>query len=214
MAKPTKLHPGKGKKATAKPKAERPPAGKLRSVVTYLEMREPPGRAPVRPGGVKLALMRAERPTVSFYRYLYDSVGEAWMWWERRAMEDRALEKIIRDEKVELYVLYAAGVPAGFAELDRRREEEIELAYFGLLPDFIGKGLGSYLLDWAVETAWTHNPIRLWVHTCDFDHPGAFAVYQRAGFAPYEQEVEIIDDPRLKGLIPMHVKTPAEQHGG
>ena len=107
-----------------------------------------------------------------------------------------------------------ADLLAHLAELDRRQEEEIELAYFGLLPDFIGKGLGSYLLDWAVETAWAHNPIRLWVHTCDFDHPGAFAVYQRAGFAPYEQEVEIIDDPRLKGLIPMHVKTPAEQHEG
>lgn len=214
MVKPTKLRPGKAGKSKAGPKAEQPPAGKLRSVITHLEMRAAPGRAPMRPHGVKLALMRAERPTVSFYRYLYDTVGEAWMWWERRALADRALEKIIHDEKVEVYVLYSSGVPAGFAELDRRQAEEVELAYFGLLPQFIGKGLGGYFLGWAVEAAWAYEPVRLWVHTCDFDHPGALAVYQRAGFVPYDQEVEIIDDPRLAGLIPMHVKTPAEQQGG
>ena len=215
MVKPTKLRPGKGGKSIAKPKAERVPAGKLRSVITYLEMREAPGgRALRRPHGVKLALMRAERPTVSFYRYLYDSVGEAWLWWERRAMPDRALETILGGGKVEVYVLYAAGVPAGFAEIDRRQEPEIELAYFGLLPDFIGAGLGGYFLNWAVEAAWAYEPTRLWVHSCDFDHPSALAVYQRAGFVPYDQKVEVVDDPRLAGLIPMHVKTPAEQHGG
>ncbi|MCH8841305.1 MAG: hypothetical protein IH831_11670, partial [Planctomycetes bacterium] len=43
---------------------------------------------------------------------------------------------------------------------------------------------------------------RLWTHICNFDHPRTLAVFQRTGFTPYKQEVKIIDDPRLKGLIP------------
>ena len=78
-----------------------------------------------------------------------------------------------------------SGVAAGFSELDRRHEPDIELAYFGLMEDFIGCGLGRFLLRWTVDQAWTRNPRRLWVHTCDLDHPRSLAVYQHAGFVPY-----------------------------
>lgn len=124
-----------------------------------------------------------------------------------RALDDAALEAIIHDPKVEIYVLYAAGVPAGYAELDLRRKPDIELAYLGLIPEFIGQGLGAYLLHWSVDTAWQHAPGRLWTHICNFDHPKTLAVFQRAGFTPYKQEIKIIDDQRLKGLIPSHVIT-------
>ena len=75
----------------------------------------------------------------------------------------------------------------------------MEVAYFGLMPEFIGRGLGRYLLEWAVSKAFDTEPERLWVHTCNFDHPGALAVYQRAGFRPYQQERVVIDDPRGGG---------------
>ena len=162
----------------------------VETTVTYLEMRAPP-RHPTRPAPMKrLAILRAEPPTVSFYRYLYERIGAPWNWTERRALDDEALAAIIHDERVEIYVLYVAGVPAGYAELDRRIEDEIEIAYFGLLPEFVGRGLGGYFLDWAVGAAWTRGPGRVWLHTCDLDHPRALSVYQRAGFAPYRQRVE------------------------
>jgi GNAT superfamily N-acetyltransferase len=167
-------------------------------VVTYLEMVKPPTRptVPAPPVG-KIALFRAERPTVSFYRYLYNTVGEPWLWWERRLLSDAELERIIHDPLVEIYALYVDGVPAGYAELDRRKPAEVELAYFGLIPHFIGRKLGPFLLNWAVDTAWFHKPKRLWVNTNNLDHPKALQIYQKAGFVPYRQETKTIPNPRL-----------------
>jgi GNAT superfamily N-acetyltransferase len=177
---------------------------KLTVVTTTLEMLARPDR-PAKPLPMvgKVALLHAERPTVSFYRYLYDTVGEPWIWWDRRKLSDAALAAIVQDPKVEVYVLYLDGVPAGYAELDRRIEGEIELAYFGLIPDFIGKGLGPYLLDWAIEAAWRYEPRRVWVHTCTLDHPKALSTYQRAGFVPCRQITEIVEDPRPRVFAPV-----------
>jgi len=192
------LRPARG----APPPREPVPEGKLEMVITYLEMRERPTRVPVPHRGEKLALMRAERPTVSWYRYLYNTVGEPWLWYERRRVDDEQLRTIIRHPAVHVYVLYVAGVPAGFVELDHRIDHEVEIAYFGLIPEFIGRGFGAYFLDWAVDESWRHGPGRVWVHTCNFDHPKAVAFYQRAGFVPYDQEKKLIDDPRLDGTLP------------
>jgi len=172
------------------------PPGKVELVRTYLEMLAPPH--PWRGGSRNeaTAIMRARHCTVSFYRYLYDSVGEQWLWYDRRRLAADALRAIIQDERVEIYVLYVTGTPAGFGELDRRQDDAIELAYFGLLPEFIGRGLGPYFLHWLQDNAWSYSPRRLWVHTCNFDHPGAMAVYQRAGFEAYRQERLIIDAPK------------------
>lgn len=169
---------------------------KLEMIITYLEMTGPP-TSPTPPAPpVKLALLRAENPTVSFYRYLYNTVGEAWMWYERRQMSDEELAAIIRCPKVEIYVLYVHGVPAGYAELDLRNKQDINLAKFGMIPEFSGRGLGRYLLRWTIDQAWTKEPGRLLVDTCNFDDPRALITYQRAGFTPYRQETILIDDPR------------------
>lgn len=187
-----------------KPPKEGPrEVGTLASTITHLEMFEKPGR-PLRhpPQGVQVALLRARHPTVSFYRFLYDSVGAEWLWYERRAMDDDTLAAIVQDDAVEIYVLYIEGVPAGYAELDRRVKPEIELTYIGLMPEFIGRGLGDYLLSTAIDIAWSYEPSRLWVHTDTHDHPRALPLYQRHGFSAFDQEQQIIPDPRLTGLIP------------
>lgn len=178
------------------PPARDEPAG-LDVTVTYLEMRQAPTRPPSHPPSLKrkIALMRAEAPTVGFYRYLYNAVGADWSWYERNQLADEALAAIIQDEQVEVYVLYLDGAPAGYAELDRRRPSEVELAYFGLIPDYIGLGVGGYMLDWAIETAWSRPIERLWVHTCTLDHPAALPVYQKAGFTPYKQKTMTISAP-------------------
>lgn len=176
-------------------------AGSVDVVVTYLEMRAPPTRPSPPPPMRKLALLRAEIPTVSFYRYLYNTVGEPWLWYVRRAMSDKELAEIITDEAVEIYVLYIAGVPAGFAEIDRRDPADIELAYFGLMPEFTGQGLGPFFLDEVVASAWRHEPDRIWVHTCNLDHKRALATYQRAGFVPYDQETRADDHPLLLTML-------------
>jgi len=182
--------------------------GQLECITTYLEMRARPSHPNILPSGHKVALVKAERPTISFYRYLYNTIGEDWLWWERRALSDVKLANVILDPEVEIFVLYVDGVPAGYAELDLRIKAEIELAYFGLIPEFIGRGLGGYLLGWVVDEAWRRSPERVWLHTCNFDHPKAVATYQKAGFTPYKQETAMIDDPRTSGLLPKDIELP------
>jgi GNAT superfamily N-acetyltransferase len=175
-------------------------------VTTYLEMTERPTRptVPCPPG--QYAVLRLDRPSVHFYRYLYNLIGERWMWTDRRRISDEALHAEITAEGVEIYVLYAGGEPAGYVELDRRPKPDIHIAYFGLAPSYIGRGLGRYLLNWAIDQAWTYGPQRLLVNTWSFDHPRAFANYQRAGFRPYQQTRGKILDPRLEGMVPADVQ--------
>jgi ribosomal protein S18 acetylase RimI-like enzyme len=183
------------------------PAGRsLDITVTHLEMTARPIRAsrPHPPG--RHALMRAEAPPIAFYRFLYEAVGARWFWFERRRMSDEALGVIIADPKVEIYVLHVEGAPAGFIELDRRPASDIDIALFGIMPAFMGRGFGAYLLDWGVSQAWSYEPGRLTVRTCTLDHPRALQTYQRAGFVPVRQEPRTIDDPRSFGFIPAHFK--------
>jgi GNAT superfamily N-acetyltransferase len=71
-----------------------------------------------------------------------------------------------------------------------RRDDQsgVEIAYFGLLPAFIGRGLGGALLTNAIEEAWQMSPERVWVHTCTLDHPSALANYQARGMEVYKVE--------------------------
>jgi GNAT superfamily N-acetyltransferase len=100
---------------------------------------------------------------------------------------------VVQHPAVEIYQLSVRGQPAGYSELDRRVDQETELAYFGLFPEFIGLGLGRYLLAWTLNRAWSYAPRRVWVHTCDLDHPAALPTYLSAGFEIYRSE--IIEQP-------------------
>jgi len=190
------------------PKITQPEPRRIETVTTHLEMLAPPTPRPPRLPAHKLALLRAPKPSVAFYRYLYGTVGEPWFWYERRAMDDANLAAAIGADGIEISVLYADGEPAGFVELDFRDKADVNLAYFGLMPHLIGRGLGAYLLAWTVDEVWRRGPKRLWVHTCTLDHPRALRLYQRGGFVPYKQETKVIDDPRDLGLIPATVPLP------
>ena len=175
----------------------------MNSVITYLEMTQrPTSPTPTRPA-MPIALMRAQDMPVSFYRYLYNAVGEDWLWYERRLVDDETLAATIQNPDVFVYVLYVKGSPAGYGELDLRfGKDRVELEYFGLLPEFIGLKLGRYFLRWLVDEAWTHEPERVTVNTCDLDHPRALGVYQSTGFMPYQRETKEFDDPRVHNWFP------------
>ena len=179
------------------------PPGKLETVVTYLEMTERPAARPIPPPPAGARLDRVETPDVAFYRFLYDTIGEDWLWIDRRKLADAELGAIIGDARVEVHVLTVAGETAGYVELDRRAPPDVEIAYLGVMPGFIGRGLGRFLLARAVGLAWADpGTRRVWLHTCNFDHPKAIAFYREGGFRVYATEVQMIDDPRLTGLVP------------
>ena len=156
---------------------------------TYLEMLAHPQRA-VPPPREGLVVVHAKKPTVAYYRFLYDAVGGDYDWTSRKELSDAELAALLNDPRLEVHVLMLDGVPAGFAELDRRTEGEIELVQFGLIRDFIGQGLGKYFLKWAIDKAWSYSPKRFWLHTCTKDHPAALPNYLKAGFAIYKEEVK------------------------
>ncbi len=151
------------------------------------------------------ALLRAEKPTLHFYRYLYHMVGRDYAWVNRKRMPDVELAEIVHDARVEIYVLYAGGVPAGFFELDFRNMPDVDLVFFGLMPEYSGIGLSRFLLSQAIIIAWRDGCRRLQVQTCTLDHPRALPLYQRMGFEPYAQEsaeLVTIDDRDFVRLTP------------
>jgi GNAT superfamily N-acetyltransferase len=156
---------------------------------TYLEMLARPQRE-VPPAREGISVVHARRPSVAYYRFLYDAVGKEYDWTTRRKMPDADLAAIVGDPRDEVHVLMADGSPAGFAELDRRIAGEVELVQFGLMPEFIGQGLGQWFLEWTIDRAWSYGPQRFWLHTCTKDHPAALPNYLQAGFTIYKQVVK------------------------
>ncbi len=155
--------------------------------VFYLEMLSPSRRAIPAPREA-LSVRHMPSPTVEEYRHLYNAVGRDYHWLSRRKLSDEELAAVIQNPRNELHVLNFEGTPAGFAELDRRQPDEIELVQFGLTREFIGQGLGKWFLQWTIDQAWSYQPRRFWLHTCTLDHPAALPNYLNAGFVLYREE--------------------------
>lgn len=160
----------------------------LETVVTFLEMNAEAVHHVSPPANLKLMLLRAENISVHFYRFLYGAVGRNVTWRDRRHISDAELAVEIHAEGVEVWVLYVGGQPAGYFELVPREKNSIEIEYFGLIPDFQGKGLGKWLLAEAIRAAWAKLPKRVIVQTCTLDGPAALPLYQKMGFTPYARE--------------------------
>jgi GNAT superfamily N-acetyltransferase len=155
--------------------------------VYYLEMLAPPRRILPAPRD-GLTVRHVPAPTVAYYRSLYTAVGQEYYWLSRRKMSDEALGRLIGDPSNELHVLHVGGEPAGFAELDCRVPADVELTQFGLMPGYIGQGLGKWFLQWTIDCVWGRAPKRFWLHTCTLDHRAALPNYVQAGFVLFKEE--------------------------
>lgn len=160
----------------------------VETTITYLAMEAPPRGLPAQPRGFRLDLVRVDAIPLHYYRYLYATVGGPWLWFERLLLDDEALARAIHRDGVEVHVLYADGAPAGYYELDFAASRGTNLAYFGLMPERIGRKLGPWLLGCAVADAFSRGARRATVNTCTLDHPSALPLYQRLGFAIERQE--------------------------
>jgi GNAT superfamily N-acetyltransferase len=179
------------------------PNGKIAAVVTHLEMLERPALPSDLPAD--WTLRHVDSPGVDWFRDLYRRVGEEWLWFSHAYLSDAELAAIIRAPGVEIHALVRDGRDEGLLELDFQRSGQCELVYFGVTAKLIGSGAARFLMNRALERAWSAPVSRIWVHTCTFDHPAALAFYQRAGFRPFRRQIEIADDPRLDGTVPRHV---------
>ena len=154
---------------------------------TFLEMRSASQVQPCAFPDASAVVGRLDEVPGSLYRYLYREVGRPWHWLDRWDWSDARVAEHLTSGGIEIWLLTVGGTPAGWFEL-HRTAHEVEIGYFGLLPEFIGRRLGPALLTVAAREAWTSGPDRVWLHTCSLDHPSALRNYQRVGFVPYREE--------------------------
>ncbi len=161
----------------------------MQATRTYLELTDPGQFHPAFGDFPGLSVERVERPTPGLYRHCYRTIGEAYHWRDRWDWTDDEIRAHLARPEITLYVATRDSALAGWYELRRVPEDDsVEIAYFGLAPGAIGRGLGKHLLSCAVRDAWALGATRVWLHTCTLDHPHALPNYQARGFTPYRTE--------------------------
>ncbi|WP_245929149.1 GNAT family N-acetyltransferase [Agarilytica rhodophyticola] len=161
----------------------------MQEVITYyLEMKDKNELSSVEVSN-GLSVVEAEIDNFKLNRFLYQYVGEPWGWVDKLSLSDEQWREYVETPNLRTWVAYYKGSIAGYFELSMSDKADVEIAYFGLAENFIGKGFGGYLLSQAIQQAWNmENVKRVWVHTCTLDHPSALKNYQARGFKIYKQE--------------------------
>jgi len=153
--------------------------------ITYLEQTSPTDHIPKYSSDPLFTVKKLGVPLPSLNRYFYTEVGRDWRWTDKLNWTNGDWKQ--HAAKVMTFVGYYDGTPVGYYEL-MPEGDNVELAYFGLLPEFVGKGLGGALLTSAINEAWALEPKRVWVHTCSLDHPSALANYRARGFKLFKED--------------------------
>ncbi len=179
------------------------PPGKLANVAHRLQIFEPPQR-PLVALHPDLHLEPAAKADPDAYRNLFRAIGQDFLWFSRLLMSDEKLLDTLSNAGTESFALKRGQNIIGILELSFRDMPDCELSFFGLVPSEVGQGTGRILMDEAIRRAFEKPIKRLWLSTCSLDHPKALGFYRKAGFIPYARFVEIHDDPRLQGKLPLH----------
>ena len=122
-------------------------------------------------------------------KFFYKNIGKKHKWIDRLVWTENQWIDYVSGEKVKTYVLKYKGDLAGFFELIFHSEEnEVEIAYFGILEEYQNKKLGSYLLSQAIQKSFEKDINRVWVHTCSLDHKNALNNYIARGMKIFKTE--------------------------
>jgi GNAT superfamily N-acetyltransferase len=168
---------------------------------TYVEMTEPSDLVASSVADQGVRVDQVFDCPASFHRYLYAEVGRHYHWVDRLPWTDSEIRSYLGTPGLSLWLMRYRGAPAGYFELQRHEDGSVEIAYFGLIQEYLGRGFGKYLLTCAVEQAWSDGANRVWLHTCTLDDPAALPNYLKRGFRPFKEEkyvASIDDSERLK----------------
>ena len=160
---------------------------------TYLEMRDPSELRPARSDDPRIRIEQLQDCAPSLYRHLYVEVGKNYQWIDRLPWTDEEIAAHLNQPEISLWLMTCEEASAGYFELRRCEDGSTEIAYFGLLPEFIGRGFGKHLLTCATEQAWTDGANRVWLHTCTLDDQAAMPNYLKRGFRPHKTEKYMVD---------------------
>jgi GNAT superfamily N-acetyltransferase len=96
---------------------------------------------------------------------------------------------------ISIHIARHDGTLVGWYELRAApADQAVEIAYFGLVPGAVGRGLGKQLLACAVHDGWSRGAVRIWLHTCTLDHPHALPNYRARGFRAFRTEQYEVSD--------------------
>ena len=137
----------------------------------------------------RFEVREARVPQWQVNRFLYCFIGERWAWNDKRNWPDERWQAYVESADLRTFIGMIDGSIAGYYEL-HKKTENVEIAYFGLTPEFIGRGLGGALLTHAIEQAFAWDVERVWVHTCTLDHPAALRNYLARGMRVYSTTTE------------------------
>ena len=157
-------------------------------VRTYLELRSPDQLRPYQGGDPHGRFVHRDPCPVDEYRRLYHDVGERWYWRDRLAWSDERLAALLASPDIAVWECRVGDECAGYFELARQPDGSVEIAYFGLIPLYIGRGLGGAMLTKAASEAWSVGANRVWLHTCTLDSPRALPNYKARGFSEFRVE--------------------------
>ena len=157
-------------------------------VRTYLELRSPEQLRPVDATDSSVAFVHRPAIGVAEYRRLYRAVGYRWYWRDRNAWSDERLAAHLARPEISVWECLVDGKSAGYFELERRDDGSVEIAYFGLIEEFVGRGVGKAMLTRAAREAWALGPNRVWLHTCTLDSAQALPNYEARGFVRFRTE--------------------------
>ncbi len=160
--------------------------------ITYVEMLDSNELVPA--PETEMVVTEAEVPLPELNRFLYYAVGSRWLWTERRDWSYATWKAYLENPDLHTWIGYVRGTPAGYYELERQGSD-VEIRSFGLLPQFVGRGLGGDLLTHAVRSAWSLAATRIWLHTCSLDSPRGLKNYLARGFQIYKTESIVEDQP-------------------
>ncbi|MEP0520052.1 MAG: GNAT family N-acetyltransferase [Hyphomicrobiales bacterium] len=178
------------------------PPGKIAASVTFLDMDQRPHWLDEVQIASSIRLVPKDDISLTGYRELFRSVGENWLWTSRLLISDEELSSVIHCPSTSIYLIEVDGNIAGLSELKQVNPTNIEIAFFGMRPEYTGRKLGKEIMALTLTVAWTENTRKVSLQTCNFDHPAALTFYQKCGFQPVRFGIELMDDPRLTGTLP------------
>ena len=123
-------------------------------------------------------------------KFFYKNIGKNHHWVDRLIWNEKQWTEYVSNEKIKTYILKKNEDLAGYFELIIHDDnDEVEIAYFGLLEEYHNQKLGSFLLSSAIKNSFSNNPKRVWVHTCSLDHKNALNNYIARGMKIFKQEI-------------------------
>lgn len=155
---------------------------------TYLEMRNPSELNGAKVSDPSIQIEAQPDCSVELFRYLYVEVGRNYHWIDRLPWTDEDIVAHLNKPENSIWLMSCDGETAGYFELRKCEDGSVELAYFGLMPQFISRGYGKHLLTCATEKAWALGANRVWLHTCTLDDRAALPNYLKRGFKPFKTE--------------------------